>query len=323
MQSRQRARQAGGPRVSAFVSLYLWLYLRICSWNEFTLDTHTYTKTVVACNWPGQQMCATGSQKWKKKKQKKNEIKDSLEKVRQCNGKRFLLVSGCLKYHLKCGLGIKSKSENKTQELQRDLSHILILVAKDTQIQRERERDISVSLLSLQICVNVGESHNVNAHKNKSKGIFCCFCFVFGNNLNGKLKKCYEFHSLWTFCNATQRQKTKRTNASRSSFQLQRYFSSRVYMCMYLKKLCIINTSQVPFPHPLHTTPTHTAYKIHQSEVQLSIHLSSPYLTSPHLSRISDSFRFFTPHTPLHTVFSFQSFFLFSTTRESAPKVRC
>lgn len=130
-----------------------------------------------------------------KMKKKKNKIKDSLEKVRQCNGKRFLLVLGCLKYRLKCGLGIKSKSENKTQELQRDLSHILILVA-DTKRNTERESAIYLSLYCHWKFVSTWASHITLTRIKISPKAFFLFFFVFGNNLNGKLKKCYEFRSL-------------------------------------------------------------------------------------------------------------------------------
>lgn len=102
---------------------------------------------------------------------------------------------------------------------------------------------------------------------------------------------------VWTFCNGSKENK----NSLKIQFQFSTskiHFVARVE-CAW--KLCIINTSQV--------LPPYEAYnEIHQSEVQLSIHLLTFFPDS-----LLDFYTFFTPHTPrTRSTFSFPFPFAFA-----------
>lgn len=220
--------------------LYLWLYLRICIWNESTHIRHTRTHTKTPL------LHATGLANRCAQQAPKKHKRDRLQKVRQCSEKVSCLFcsKGCFKCHLECGWALNQSQRTKHKNL-RDISPIL--VAKDTHKEIENldtlaySMEISVTIVA-EICVNVGESHNVNAHKNKSKGIF--------RVETTSMKKMLQIPLIVSILQCIQRQKKNKMN-QRSSFQLQRYFSSRV-RSVYLKKLCIINTSHL-LPVPLHT----------------------------------------------------------------------
>lgn len=99
------------------------------------------------------------------------------------------------------------------------------------------------------------------------------------------------------------KKKTKRTKASRSSFQLQRYFSGRVYMCMYISRNFASLTlhkyrSLFPSIQPLHTVQNSSKWSAikHSSQLTLPhpIFLVSLILFDSllHLLHIQHSIRF-------------------------------
>lgn len=134
-----------------------------------------------------------------------------------------------------------------------------------------------------------------------------------------KNKRPKAFFNMWKLQKQQQQQQWKNaTNSAhcvdilqciqqenKNSLKIQFQFStSKIHFVARVEcawKLCIINTSQV--------LPPYEAYnEIHQSEVQLSIHLLTFFPDS-----LLDFYTFFTPHTPrTRSTFSFPFPFAFA-----------
>lgn len=118
-------------------------------------------------------------------------------------------------------------------------------------------------------------------------------------------KKCYKFRLLWAFCNASK-DKKKRTKDPVSNFKDT--FRVEYGVC--------ISRNYASLTLHIYSLSPYTPYKIHQSEVQLSIHLTSPHLSCATYLWFFSILIPSTPHTPhahTHSTFNIRLFgFLFS-----------